>query len=252
MNYVSTGVWKGKGKISLKFAAKNADFILNAINQWQKTTKLNVENKTMKFPTKESDVAALSNSLVSGYTNYAVDFPNADVAAMGAARAAYLLAKDAQTQAQGQAQLATEAKDAALADLAEQMRTQLKQSEIDVVTDPEKLELIGWGPKSPPQPVNPPGQPLSFTSVLQGEGTVLFKWKSPLNGANGPVRSYLIERRDEPAGGGEFGPWTQAGISMEPELTLNNQPRGVQMEFRVIAVNIAGNGEPSNTVAVVL
>ena len=206
----------------------------------------------MQFPKKEADVSALSNSMISGYTAYAVDFPNGDPVALGAARGAFLVAKDAQTQAQAQAQLATEAKDAALAALAEQMRTQLKQSEVDVVTDPEKLELIGWGPKSPPQPVNPPGQPLSFTSVLQGEGTVLFKWKSPLNGANGPVRSYLIERRDEPAGGGEFGPWTQAGISMEPEITLTGQPRGVQMEFRVIAVNIAGNGEPSNTVDVVL
>ena len=252
MNYVSTGVWKGKGKISLKFAAKNADFILNAINQWQKTTKFNVEKKTMKFPTKESDVAALSNSLVSGYTNYAVDFPNADAAALSGARGAYWLAKDAQTQAQGQAQLATEAKDAALAALEDLMRVEIKQSEVDVVTDPEKLELIGWGPRSPRQPVTPPGQPFNFASVMQGDGTVIFKWKSPLNGTHGPVRSYLIERRDEPAGGGVFGPWTQAGISMEPEITLTGQPRGIQMEFRVIAVNTAGNGEPSNTVAVVL
>ena len=206
----------------------------------------------MKFPNKEADVAALSNSMVSGYTAYAVDFPNADVAAVGAARAAYLLAKDAQTQAHGQAQLATETKEAALTALEDLLRTQLKQSEIDVVTDPEKLELIGWGPKSPRQPANPPGQPLNFSSVMQGDGTVIFKWKSPLNGTHGPVRSYIIERRDEPAGGGVFGPWTQAGISMEPEITLTGQPRGIQMEFRVIAVNTAGNGEPSNTVAVVL
>ena len=206
----------------------------------------------MQFPTKESDVAALSNSMVSGYAAYALDFPNADAGAVGAARAAYLLAKDAQTQAQGQAQLATETKEAALVALEKLLRTQLKQSEVDVVSDPEKLELIGWGPKSPRQPANPPGQPPNFASVMQGNGTVLFKWKSPLNGTNGPVRSYLIERRDEPAGGGEFGPWIQAGISMEPEITLTDQPRGIQLEFRVIAVNTAGNSEPSNTVAVVL
>ena len=206
----------------------------------------------MQFPKKEADVAALSNSMVSGYTTYAVDFPNANAAALGAALAEYQATKDAQTQAQGQAQLATEAKDAALAGLEELMRVELKQSEIDVVADPEKLELIGWGPKSPRQPANPPGQPPNFASVMQGNGTVLFKWKSPLNGTNGPVRSYLIERRDEPAGGGEFGPWIQAGISMEPEITLTDQPRGIQLEFRVIAVNTAGNSEPSNTVAVVL
>ena len=206
----------------------------------------------MQFPKKEADVAALSNSMVSGYTTYAVDFPNANAAALGAALAEYQATKDAQTQAQGQAQLATEAKDAALAGLEELMRVELKQSEIDVVTESEKLELIGWGPKSPRQPVNPPGQPLNFRSVMQGDDTVIFKWKSPLNGNHGPVRSYIIERRDEPAGGGEFGPWTQVGVAMEPETMLSNQPRGVQLEFRVVAANTAGNGEPSNTVEVVL
>ena len=201
----------------------------------------------MKFPNKEADVAALSNSMVSGYTAYAVDFPNADAGAVGAARAAYLLAKDAQTQAQGQAQLATETKEAALVALEKLLRTQLKQSEVDVVSDPEKLELIGWGPKSPRQPITAPGQPLNFSSVMQGDGTVIFKWKSPLNGTHGPVRSYIIERRDEPAGGGEFGPWTQVGVAMEPEITLTGQPRGLQLEYRVVAANAAGNSEPSNT-----
>ena len=200
----------------------------------------------MKFPKKESDVAALSNSMVSGYTAYAVDFPNADAGAVGAARAAYLLAKDAQTQAQGQAQLATEEKEATLTALEDLLRTQLKQSEVDVVTDPEKLELIGWAPKSARQPANPPGQPLTFASVMQGDGTVIFEWKSPLNGTNGPVRSYIIERREEPAGGGVFGSWTQTGFAMESEITLTGQPRGVQLEFRVVAANAAGNSEPSN------
>jgi len=132
------------------------------------------------------------------------------------------------------------------------MRTQLKQSEVDVAADPEKLELIGWGRKAPAQPSDPPGQPRNLDPVIQGPGTLFLDWKPPASGSGGPVRTYLIERREQPVGGGAFSAWRQVGASLTPEAHLTNQPRNQQLEYRVRAVNLAGQSAPSNTVKAVL
>ncbi len=132
------------------------------------------------------------------------------------------------------------------------MGTQLKQSEVDTKADPEKLEYIGWSPKSPAHPANVPGQPRNLETVVQGPGTIFLDWKAPARGSGGPVRTYVIERREQPNGGGEFSAWTQVSIAIESEITLGGQPRGPQMEYRVKAVNGSGESVPSNTVAVVL
>ena len=41
-------------------------------------------------------------------------------------------------------------------------------------------------------------------------------------------------------------------MAIESEITLSGQERGKEWEYRVIAVNRAGEGAPSNTVMVVL
>ncbi len=63
----------------------------------------------------------------------------------------------------------------------------------------------------------------------------------------GKVAAYKIERRERPSG-----PWTDVGLAIESEITLSNQERGKEWEYRVIAVNKAGQGLPSNTVMAVL
>jgi hypothetical protein len=42
------------------------------------------------------------------------------------------------------------------------------------------------------------------------------------------------------------------GSSLNNEINLIDQPRGIQMEYRVKAANIGGESTPSNTAAVVL
>ena len=205
-----------------------------------------------RFPKRESDVIMLANAMISGYTINPAEFPSADVPALQTALDGYGTAKGDQLEKQALAQLTTETKDEKLDGLVDFMKTELKQSEVDVADDPEKLELIGWGPKAPAQPSDPPGQPRALDPIIQGPGTLFLDWKPPASGTGGTVRTYLVERREEPAGGGEFTAWHQVGIALESEVQLTGQPRGQQLEYRVIAVNAGGNSVPSNTAAVVL
>ena len=48
------------------------------------------------------------------------------------------------------------------------------------------------------------------------------------------------------------GSWEDAATAMITEITLVEQPRAKELEYQIIAVNKAGEGEPSNTVMVVL
>jgi len=205
-----------------------------------------------RFPKREADVLALIDAMIAGYLAHMADFPSVDFSSIFNVHTLYTDAKKVQTGALAAAQVATEQKDAALAALVEKMRDELKKSEVDVGDDSEKLEYIGWGPKALPSPADPPGQPRNLDAAEQGAGTVLLDWKSPARGSGGNVRTYVIERREQPPGGGEFGVWAQAGIALESETTLMHQPRGVQLEYRVKAVNTGGESEPSNVVAVVL
>ncbi len=101
-------------------------------------------------------------------------------------------------------------------------------------------------------PVAAPGQPLNFIAVNEGAGTIDFEWDIPATGTGGPVESYWIERREQPAGGGEFGSWAKVEIAYTTEMTLLEQPLGVQLEYRLFAINNGGSSIASNTVAAVL
>ena len=68
---------------------------------------------------------------------------------------------------------------------------------------------------------------------------------SPIDG--GKTAAYKIQRRPRPEG-----PWADVSMAIESEITLSDQTRGTEWEFRIIAVNKAGEGQPSNTVMAVL
>ena len=46
--------------------------------------------------------------------------------------------------------------------------------------------------------------------------------------------------------------WEGAGMPVDPQSLLSGQERGVALVYHVIAVNKAGEGEPSNIVTTVL
>ena len=56
-----------------------------------------------------------------------------------------------------------------------------------------------------------------------------------------------MQRRERPAG-----EWSDVATAMESEITLNGHTRSKEFEYRVIAMNKAGEGESSNSVMAVL
>ena len=200
-----------------------------------------------RFPRTEAEVIALAQSMVSGLTANAAIYPAPPVAPLdlGALVSAYTTAKNAAIAAQAAAEDATASKDDALEDLADAMKSDIRYAENTVDFDDDKLKLIGWAGKKAPTPLAPPGQTRLLEAPRQGDGWVFLDWKAPIDG--GAPSAYKVMRRERPAGA-----WQDVATAVITEATLVEQPKGKELEYRIIAVNKAGEGEPSNTEMVVL
>jgi len=200
-----------------------------------------------RFPKAEAEIAALAQAMASGLAGNATVYPAPPVtlADLAALISAYTTAKNAAIAAQAAAEEATTSKDEALDDLADAMRTDIRYAENTVDFDDDKLKLIGWAGRKERTPMAAPGQPRLLEAPKQGEGWVFLDWKKPSDG--GAAAAYKVMRRERPAG-----PWEEVATAVISEATLVEQPRGKELEYRIIAVNKAGDGEPSNTAMVVL
>jgi hypothetical protein len=200
-----------------------------------------------RFPIREADVRALAQNIITGLTANPGVYPAPPVTpvALQAKLDSVITLSDEAVAARAAAEQATVTKDAGLVELSDAMKAEITYAETTVGNDEVKLALIGWGGKSAPVALQPPGQARTLEAPREGEGWIFLDWKDPVDG--GAVASYKIERRERPAGD-----WMLISLAMESEATLNNQERGKDWEYRVIAVNKAGEGMPSNTVAAVL
>ena len=90
-----------------------------------------------------------------------------------------------------------------------------------------------------------PGQTCLLEAPKQGAGWLFLDWKKPADG--GSINAYKVRRRERPDGA-----WSEVATAVISESTLVEQPTGKELEYRIIAINKAGDGEPSNTVMVVL
>ena len=200
-----------------------------------------------QFPRREAEIKALAQNIVTGLAANAADFPAPPVPSAGlqAILNSFITLCDEQVAAQAAAEQVTMTKTAGLEELVTAMRADLRYAEDAVNYDDAKLTALGWGGKAAPTALEIPGQPRSLEAPRQGEGWVFLDWKQPADG--GAVAAYKIGRRERPAGD-----WMLVSMAIESEATLNNQERGKDWEYRVIATNRAGDGTPSNTVAVVL
>lgn len=200
-----------------------------------------------KFPKREADIVALGQEVVAGLTAYAAVYPSPPVAPadLESRMTAYIAARDAAIEARAVAEAATAAKHEALRAFVADLKTDLRYAENTVNFDDDHLKLIGWAGIAPPTPLPPPGQPRTLEAPRQGEGWVRLDWKAPSDG--GAVAAYKIERR-----GRTDGAWHDVGIALTTEITIGDQERGKEWEYRIIAVNKAGAGDPSNTVMAVV
>ena len=200
-----------------------------------------------QFPRTEPQVIVLAQDMAAGLAANAAVYPAPPVAPadLQTRMAAYITARDAAVAATAAAEQATASKDEALQALADDTKADLRYAENTVNYDDDQLKLIGWGGRASKTSLEAPGQTRSLEAPREGEGWVFLDWKEPVDG--GAVAAYKIQRRLRPDG-----PWSDAGMAIESEITLTNQERGKEWEYRVLAVNKAGEGEPSNTVMAVL
>lgn len=200
-----------------------------------------------QFPKSEAEVATLANAMVGGLGTSGEVYPTPpiDADALNILQTVYNLARNMAIAAQAAAEQATTAKDEKLAALIDGMKSDLRYAENTVDYDDEQLKLIGWSGRKPRTPLAVPGQTRLLEARLQGEGWLTLAWRAPVDG--GKPSAYRIMRRQRPEG-----PWSDVGTAVNTELELTDQPRSVEFEYRIVAVNRVGEGEPSNTVAVVL
>jgi len=200
-----------------------------------------------KFPKSEADIRELAERMISGLPENS-NFPSAPVSSSDLRNLldAFTQKSDARMAAKAAAQQATNEKKAALKELTSAMRSDLKYAENEVHGDNAKLSTIGWGGVSPKTPLAPPGQVQMVVITRQEGGEVDMRWEEPVTG--GDTASYRVEKREFTEGG----QWKIAEMSVTTSITLTEQERGKEMEYRVIAVNKAGEGAASNSVMVVL
>ncbi len=200
-----------------------------------------------RFPRTEAEVIALAEAMITGLTANAVLYPAPPVAVLDltAAKTAYITALNAAIAAAAAAEAATTSKDDVLEDLVDAMKSDIRYAENTVDYDDDKLKLIGWAGKKAPTPLAIPGQTRLLEVPRQGDGWVFLDWKAPIDG--GAPAAYKVMRRERPAGA-----WEDVATAVITEATLVEQPKTKELEYRIIAVNKAGEGEPSNTEMAVL
>lgn len=199
-----------------------------------------------RFPTREADIRTLVQKIIAGLEGNP-DFPNPPVtpAQLQIFLDGSIALGDEQVAAQAAAQQATEAKQAGNDEMISAAKSVLNYAEDAVNDNDAKLAALGWSGRATPVALQIPGQPRSLEAPKEGAGWLDLDWKKPVDG--GRAAFYRVEQRQLPDG-----EWTMVGTALETEITLSHQKRGKEHEYRVIAVNKAGESDPSNTVTAVL
>jgi len=200
-----------------------------------------------RFPKKEAQIAALAEQLWRGLLDNNAIYPQPPVhpILIRIRKIIYQSRHDNFLAASAAAEQATTDKTDALENLIEAMKADIRYAENTVNFDDDKLKLIGWAGKKAKTPIAAPGQSRLLEAPRQGDRWVFLDWKAPADG--GKPKAYKLQRRLRTDGS-----WQDVATAIITEATLVAQPEKTRLEYCIIAVNKAGEGQPSNTVMVVL
>ena len=200
-----------------------------------------------RFPISQAEVLALAETITAGLNSNTAVYPAPPVppAELQADLAVYREALDEVVATLAAYEQAVKAKNESLAGLAQKMKTDLRYAENMVSYNDDKLKLLGWSGKRANRSLTAPGQVRSLKTIEQGIDRLTLEWKKPASGGN--VAAYKIQRCVK-----DSGQCSDIATSLKTKAELADQPRLTDMEYRVIALNKAGQSPPSNTVTVVL
>ena len=189
----------------------------------------------------------LAEHVAAGLAENGQDFPSPPVSPseLQELLESFVESCDEQMTARALLEQATVRKRARFESLLTALRADVRYAEDAVQGNDAKLTALGWGGRAPRTALTVPRQPVSLAAVHQGEDWILLRWLKPADG--GKVAAYRIERRNK-----STGQWAIVGMAMTCEARLDDQQRGIDWEYRVVATNKAGESAPSNTVAAVL
>jgi hypothetical protein len=130
-----------------------------------------------------------------------------------------------------------------LTEMLDGVKGVLIMAEIVYRKTPVQLAAFGWGARRKRRKPEAPGEVRDLTLTSRGDAWLRLTWKKPLKA--GKVKAYRIQRRRL------GGVWEEAGVATNTEALLTSQPRGVELDYRISAINKAGEGAPSALVTVV-
>jgi hypothetical protein len=208
----------------------------------------------MKFPKRKNEIVLLAEQILAGIAANVTAYPESPFAVVDlTASLGDVKTSLADRQAKEAAiAAAVESENTAFGLLVQEMKKLLYLAEAYHAANPVLLALIGWGASGKPT-ANPPAQPRELTATAIDRGSVGLSWQPPKPNTGGAARFYRVERRQKQT----ETTWLDWGRDMtysvtDRELTLGDQPMGMELEYRIVAVNAAGESVPSNTVRIVL
>ncbi len=203
----------------------------------------------MIFPLREDAIVRLAQDVAAGLAAHPDVFPSPIITPeeMHQVLADYNAVRDARQAALAAVRDLTARKREVLRLLKQLTKAAIKYAEIIANGDQAKLDLIRWvlRRRALRNGRVVPGQVMSLVVRQEGRTWAVLEWRPPVDG--GPVSAYRIQRRRRAEGD-----WIDDRPSVDTSATLHNQETGVELEYRVIAVNEVGDGPASNVVRVVL
>ena len=209
-----------------------------------------------RFPDNKNEILILAGRVAAGIGAHPGDYPNPPFDAGSllafASEATAIMGQRQSKEAEAKGLL--EQEDAKMAEVTGELRRLIRIAEAIHRNDAAKLQEIDWDIHAQRKHLAP-GAVRNLEAVHEGAGTVTLEWKAPArNASSGRTSAYKIAREiralDTRQAIEEFGVWES--ITFKTKATLENQPRGAEIIYRVTASNRNGDSPPEQTQRLVL